>query len=193
MQSGTSLSDPGSASGSSASSAVACETLPLVTVALEKRHRVDEFKCSRSARVERFFIDDWPQLNAAKYCKVFVLEDLDDNNGIVGYYTLSAAILEKSAYSNSDERRAPMGLSAPMVRIGFMGKRDGAPSGVGEMLIADAANRVSRISDLGISGIVLEPEGGLETRLAQFYQRQGFKKCRKVASMYALLKDLLAR
>jgi hypothetical protein len=119
------------------------------------------------------------------------LEDREDKTKILGYYTLSSATMEKRHLTNGDEKRSPNGFHPPMVRLGFMGKCDGSIAGLGKLLIADAANRVSRITDIGICGIVLEPEGGLETKLAGFYSSLGFKKCRVAPSMYAFIKDLI--
>jgi hypothetical protein len=169
------------------------EEKPLATVALGAEHQTASFKCSRSARVQGFFTHEWPELQKRNYCKVFVLENPSDPNLIWGYYTLSSAVLQKSNLSNSDEKRGPLGFHAPMVRIGFMGRDDTAEKGVGKILVVDAARRAARITDLGIWGIVLEPEGGKDTnpKLWNWYRSMQFTEARGTPSMYAPLQKLI--
>src|SRR5882762_1295339 len=102
---------------------------PLVTVPLAETHRIEDFSCSKSERVGSFLQKEAPALMAANYCRVFILPNPDDGSKVWGYYTLSSAILQKRQMSGSDERRAPFGLDAPVVRIGFMGRDDTAPKG----------------------------------------------------------------
>jgi hypothetical protein len=192
MRDAASGADEGCLARAGNAARVVSEKVGLATVPLQEHHDFSSFKCFRSPRIEGFFAKEWPRLKQGNYCKVFVLEDITDVINIIGYYTLSSAVVQKENLSNRHEKDSPFGFSAPMVRIGFMGRRDGSLVGTGKLLIADAAKRVSLISDLGIVGIVLEPEGGVvNNRLAEFYKSLGFKTCRGNASMYALLKDLV--
>jgi hypothetical protein len=54
-------------------------------------------------------------------CQVFILPDSDDLIKILGYYTLSPALLRRSLSSTKDQKKIPPGLPIPMMLIGFMG------------------------------------------------------------------------
>jgi hypothetical protein len=80
-----------------------------------------------------------------------------------------------------------------MVLIGYMGKQDGSPPGIGAALIVDAARRVRRNVDIPAWGLMLDSEGGPENKkLWAWYQSQGFVAAkaddRGLGVMYAPLK-----
>jgi GNAT superfamily N-acetyltransferase len=169
----------------------------LITVPISGAHRTADFVCSNSARVTGFFTREAKAL-VPHYCRVFIAPNPDDPNHIWGYYTLSAALLWKSQLTGSDEKRASknyLGLPAPMIRIGFMGRDDSAQKGLGAMLLIDAARRVARNGDIAAWGLVLESEGGRDNpKLWAWYQAQGFKICRGEpgsTSLYAPLSAFL--
>jgi hypothetical protein len=82
-----------------------------------------------------------------------------------------------------------------MMLIGFMGRHDGAPQGLGESLIVDAARRVYLNPDLAAWGLMLDSEGGPDNiKLWEWYRRQGFTPAKadpKLGVMYAPLKKLI--
>ena len=84
-----------------------------------------------------------------------------------------------------------------MILIGFMGKCDGAPKGIGESLIIDAARRVDRTPDIPAWGLMLDAEGGPDNaKLWQWYKDQNFIEAKpddggRSGVMYAPLKRLL--
>jgi len=85
-----------------------------------------------------------------------------------------------------------------MMLIGFMGKDDRAPKGLGSALIVDAARRVHRNPDLAAWGLMLDAEGGPGTKLWTWYESQGFRQVKVTESsktppgvMYGALKKLL--
>jgi hypothetical protein len=61
-----------------------------------------------------------------------------------------------------------------MALIGFMGRHEGAPPGLGRGLIIDAARRVLRSEELSGWGLTLEAEAGPGTKLWDWYLKQGF-------------------
>lgn len=66
-----------------------------------------------------------------------------------------------------------------MALIGYMGRHDGAPKGIGSALLVDAARRVHRNQDLPAWGLMLDSEGGPENKkLWGWYQAQGFSPAR---------------
>lgn len=129
---------------------------PIVTVPFSSIHRVEDFRCSKSDRVSAFLSKEAPSLLVANYCRIFILPSPSDPAVVWGYYTLSAGILLKEQMSRSDERRVPLGLHAPVARIGFMGRDDRAEAGLGRGLLIDAARRIHRNPDIAAWGIILE-------------------------------------
>lgn len=144
---------------------------PLGTVSLSPDHDVGAFDCSRSARVQSFLRDEAPKYVGLRYCNVFIWPHPDDPSRVWGFYTLSSCNIQRPELINKHERKVPKGLPVPVALIGYMGKADGAPKGFGGVLIADAALRVSRSSDIAAWGLALEPEN---EQLAKWYADQGF-------------------
>lgn len=175
---------------------VALQQEALITVAVDGKHRRDKFTCKNSARVAGFFANEAKML-VPNYCRLFIAASPDDEATVWGYYTLSAALLFKQNLSGGDEKKISkqyMGIPAPMVRIGFMGRDDSSPKGFGAALLIDAARRVYRNGDIAAWGLVLESDGGPENKkLWDWYQAQGFKLCRGAHphSMYGPLSAFL--
>lgn len=62
-----------------------------------------------------------------------------------------------------------------MCLIGFMGRCDSAPKGIGEALIVDAARRAYRNEDIVSWGLMLDCDGGqANVKLWEWYKTQGF-------------------
>ena len=63
-----------------------------------------------------------------------------------------------------------------MILIGFMGRSDDSPKGLGESLVVDAARRVHRNLDIAAWGLMLDAEGGQQNeKLWAWYQEQKFQ------------------
>jgi hypothetical protein len=165
--------------GKPAATAAAEEALD--TVPLQPGyHRVEQFTCSKSPRVQAFLRADPDRLIRSNYTKVFIYPNPDDACHVWAYYTLSAAVVERRLTGSQLQKRLPGGIPIPVVRIGYMGRDDNAPRGLGAGLIVDAARRVTRITDLGIWGLTLDAEN--EELATKFYARVGFKRARQAAS-----------
>lgn len=148
------------------------EEVALVTVPLGPEHEVSEFTCEKSTRVERFLKVDCHPLTRIGYTRVFVFTDGTDPAKVLGYYSLSAAHVERDLMNNRFRGSLPA-VPAPMALIGFMGRDDRVPKGtLGPILIQDAARRVYRANDIGMWGLMLnaETEG-----LVPWYEKAGFK------------------
>jgi hypothetical protein len=187
-------------SGLSGSGAVAeaVRLEPLSTVRLSDSHRVSDFRCEKSARIAAFFGRECVELVNKNYCRVFVLPDPDDPTRILGFYTLSMSLLLKDLVTNSDQRRVVRGLPIPMALIGFIGRCDSAPRGIGEALIVDAARRVHRSQDIVAWGLMVESEGGPDySKLWNWYRAQEFTPAKDEAEgtssgvLYGALKKFI--
>lgn len=167
------------------------EEEPLKSVRLHSRHRVGDFECAKSARVQSFLrahAADYERLN---YARVFAIENPHAPDQMWGYYTLTAAFLERSETSTQIQKRIPPGLPVPLVRIGYMGRDDKAPRTLGAALVVDAARRVYRNSDIAAWGLILDAEGA-NPRLMTWYESVGFKRAKtRGGVMYAPFKSLI--
>ena len=76
------------------------------------------------------------------------------------------------------------------MRIGFMGRDDRAPRGLGAGLIVDAARRVYRNPDITAWGLILDAEGGSgNPSLVRWYESVGFTSAKTLPGvMYGPLK-----
>jgi hypothetical protein len=190
--------EPGRAhAGQQAGGGDAAETIqqePLATVRITDNHRTDAFACTKSERVGSFFKNDFSVLVPQNYCRVFVLPNPDDATEIWGFYTLSPTALIRNRATGSDQKRIPGGIPIPLILIGYMGRHDAAPAGLGEALVVDAARRVFRNADIPAWGLALDSEGGPDNaKLWKWYQDQGFIPAKpddrgKSGLMYAALK-----
>ena len=150
----------------------------LVTVPLDRRlHRTDQFTCVRSERVQEFFRVDRDHLVQKNYAKVFVISNPVDPGQVWGFYSLSATIVDKNFASTQLQKKIPRGLPVPMALIGYMGRDDQAPKGLGATLLVDAARRISRIADIGIWGIALHAEN--DDLATKFYLKAGFMRAKQ--------------
>jgi hypothetical protein len=126
---------------------------------------------------------------AKDYSKVLVWPNPEDPKRIWGYYTLSMARIERAELNNRYERKAPKGIPVPVALIGYMGRDDGAPKGLGGALIIDAAMRVRRIESIAAWGLGLDA-GNEELKV--WYENQGFIAARsKPLFMYGPLSAFL--
>jgi hypothetical protein len=167
---------------------------PFDTVALASRHNVAGFRCANSERVSNFLKDDYPKLAGVRFCRAFIYENPDDSSDVWGFYTLSASLIERASLSHTDRKRL-LHSSCPVTRIGFLGRSDSSPKGLGAGLLEDAAKRIAR-ADIASWGIVLHPEGGTDnTKLYSWYTNRGFKlrtgKEGELPEMYAPLSAFL--
>ncbi len=172
----------------------------LKTVPIRPEHRITDFRCQRSPRVEGFFVRDMPRLVARGYCRVFILPDPADATGVWGYYTLSPAQIDFESLTKNQQRQIIGHMPIPLMRVGFMGRDDRVPKEyeLGKALLVDAARRVHCSEDITAWGLILEAEGGLNNvKLYNWYRdTMKFTAIRdsassETASLYCPLRRLL--
>ena len=88
------------------------------------------------------------------------------------------------------QNKTPAGTPIPVALIGFMGRDDNSPKGLGSLLLHDAALRVRELqTHIGVWGIFLHAEN---TKLVDWYAEQGFYKAESTErGMYAPISKLL--
>lgn len=142
---------------------------PLVIERLGDHHRVADFKCRAKAktdRVERFLTNQQRQYEGSRFARFFVASQVTDPGKVLGYYTLSAAAVRcqdaTAKISGSERRRVPGNIDFPVAKLGYMGKSDDCPGDIemGDFLLLDAVDRLTRLEVLGVWGMVLDAELG---------------------------------
>jgi predicted GNAT family N-acyltransferase len=137
---------------------------------LQKKHDRRAFSCGETT------LDDWFRNRASQDTKrdlaqVFVA--IDDELGLVGFYSLSAFALQLDELPEDLADRLPRYSAIPAALIGRLA-RDLRSRGqrVGDVLLADAINRVlAARRTLGVYAIVVD---ALNMMAQEFYASFGF-------------------
>jgi GNAT superfamily N-acetyltransferase len=121
-------------------------------------------------------LDDWFRSRAGQdekrnIARVFVA--VDDQLGVVGFYSLSAFTLVISDLPREHAKRLPRYDRIPAALIGRLARDERVRGmGVGELLIADAVRKILEASrSLAVFAIVVDAK---EERSAAFYRDFGF-------------------
>ena len=121
-------------------------------------------------------LDDWFRLRAGQHekrnvARVFVA--IDDQRGIVGFYSLSSFTLAIADLPPEHAKRLPRYDAIPAALIGRLARDEKVRGeGVGALLLADAVRRVIGASrSLAVFAIVVE---AMDEKAAVFYRDCGF-------------------
>jgi GNAT superfamily N-acetyltransferase len=121
-------------------------------------------------------LDDWFRLRAGQdekrnVARVFVA--IDDQHGIVGFYSLSSFTLTIADLPPEQAKRLPRYDAIPAALIGRLARDVKVRGeGVGELLLADAIRRViGAARSLAVFAIVVE---AIDENAAAFYRDFGF-------------------
>jgi ribosomal protein S18 acetylase RimI-like enzyme len=162
------------------------------------RHKRGDFQ-SGTASVDNFLKLTAKKLAGAHAAAVFVVADSEDN--IVGYYALTAIIVDASDIS-ADKASKLFGRfgAVPATLMSFLGvDQRWQGQGIGKMLLADALRRSLAASrQVGSFCVVLDvlddgdPEK-LEKRV-ELYEGVGFRRCDtdRDARMFLTMRDIEA-
>jgi predicted N-acetyltransferase YhbS len=141
-----------------------------VTVALDASHKKENFECGK-AMLDSYIQKQAKQDVKKKLCACFVLPDGPE---IKGYYTLSAASVERSLLPQEIIKKLPPSYSdLPAVLLGRLAvSRIYHRQGLGEALLVDALKRsYFAAAQVGSMSVVVDP---LDEEAAAFYQRYDF-------------------
>jgi GNAT superfamily N-acetyltransferase len=127
---------------------------------------------------------------AQNYSRAYVWPFEDDPTRVAGFYALSVYVVNRPEMTKPLQNKTVVGIPAPVALIGFMGRDDAAPKGLGSALLYDAALRVDEIRKaIGIWGLFLHAEN---EQLAKWYEGHGFFRCQQTnRAMYAPLSRFL--
>jgi GNAT superfamily N-acetyltransferase len=122
-------------------------------------------------------IDDWFRRRASQdekrnVARVFVT--IDDDLGIIGFYSLSSYTLALTELPEEIARKLPRYDAIPAARIGRLARDERVRGrGVGELLLADAVRRILGAGrSVAVFAIVVDAK---DDCAAAFYRRFGFQ------------------
>ena len=144
--------------------------LRLIFEPLNKKHDRAAFRCGQPT------LDAWFQKRAGQderrnLARVFVA--IDDHSEIVGFYSLSAFTLSLDEVPDGLAAKLPRYDRLPAALIGRLARHERCHGqGVGELLIADALNRIVSVGrDVAVYAVVVDAK---DLEASKFYQSFGF-------------------
>lgn len=140
--------------------------------ALEEHHRREEFDCGVEA-LNTYLRQYARQNHEKRIARTFAA--VDENGGILGYYSLASASIEYRLLPHDYAKRLPRYRSIPAAIIARLAvDRRGQGKGLGTRLLGDALRRVLLASDeIGIKVVLVDAKDEAAKR---FYQGFGFRE-----------------
>lgn len=141
------------------------------TVLLAKGHVRNDFSCEETSLTE--YIRKQVSQDVRKGLSTcFVVTD--DQQKVVGYYTLTSESLGRNSIPESYQKKIPKNYNAPVILLGRLARdlsRKG--TGLGEYLLLDALFRSYTLSieSIGAMAVAVDP---INHHAVQFYERYGF-------------------
>ncbi len=138
---------------------------------LGRHHDRAAFSCGQP-ELDGWFRQRASQDEKRNVARVFVA--LDDELGIVGFYSLSSFAFSIPDLPEDIARRLPRYDAIPAALIGRLARDERVRGrGIGELLLADAIRRILGAGrSVAVFAIVVEAKDG---RAARFYQAFGFR------------------
>ncbi len=157
---------------------------------LEKMHDRNQFDCGNTFL--NSYLKQFARQNATKgTARAYVAVPVEEDNKIMGYYTLSAASIGFEQIPLSLRQRLPR-YPVPTARIGELAvSSEYQGLGLGSILLLDTFSRIAAIADeLGVWAVVVDP---VDNAAKCFYQHFGFEPLAdNESSLFLTLKDLKA-
>jgi len=146
--------------------------LGIAIAPLGRQHDRAAFSCRQSA------LDDWFHRRAGQdqkrnVARVFVA--VDDQHGVVGFYSLSSFTLVIDDLPDEIARKLPRYDTIPAALIGRLARDQKVRGqGIGELLLADAVRRILSASrSLAVFAIVVDAK---DDHAVAFYEDFGFRR-----------------
>jgi len=154
---------------------------------LNKSHQKKDFQCGY-ALLDNYIRTQAKQDVSRDLSACFVLND--ENNYVIGYYTLSANSIKRDDFPEEMSRKLPASYDdLPAILLGrlaidnnYKGNR------YGELLLFDALKKCVEISsNLGSLSIIVDP---IDEKAQMFYKRYGFILLPGSKKMFIALKTV---
>lgn len=142
---------------------------------LSSEHRVENFTCGRIEPMDQWLIRSALNHHVSRLTRVFVMAN--EQNEVIGFFTLSGYCLEVERLSSRDGRSFKNKHSIPAHYLGRLAvHKDFHGQGVGPALIMAMFKKYVQILELTTSNFLCldaDNEG-----LAKYYERFGFKRAK---------------
>ncbi len=140
---------------------------------LQKTHHRKKFECEESSLTD--YIQKQVSQDVKKRLAICFVASDDDNN-VIGYYTLTSESLGRELIPEKYLKKVPKNYNAPVILLGRLARdlrQKG--SGLGEHLLLDALFRAFTLSEesIGAMAVVVDP---INEYAVKFYEKYGFER-----------------
>lgn len=140
---------------------------------LQKTHNRKKFECEESSLTD--YIKKQVSQDAKKRLAICFVASDDDNN-VIGYYTLTSESLGRELIPEKYLKKVPKNYNGPVILLGRLARdlrQKG--SGLGEHLLLDALFRAFTLSEesIGAMAVVVDP---INEYAVKFYEKYGFER-----------------
>lgn len=154
---------------------------------LNKTHNRKGFQCEEQ-RLTHYIQRQVSQDVKKKLAICFVATDED--NSVMGYYTLSSESLGREQIPDKYIKKVPQNYNAPVILLGRLARDISAKgTGLGEHLLLDALFRAYTLSEesIGAMAVVVDP---INEFAVKFYKKYGFVQLPDSDKMFLPMKTI---
>jgi predicted N-acetyltransferase YhbS len=140
---------------------------------LDKTHNRKSFECEEKS------LTDYIQKQATQDIKrklAICFVAADEDNNVVGYYTLTSESLGRELIPEKYIKKVPKNYNAPVILLGRLARDiKEKRKGLGEYLLLDALFRAFKLSEesIGAMAVVVDP---INEYAVKFYEKYGFEQ-----------------
>jgi predicted GNAT family N-acyltransferase len=140
---------------------------------LDKTHNRNAFECEEQQLTD--YIKKQVSQDIKKRLAVCFLA-IDNDNNVIGYYTLSSESLGREQIPDKYLKKVPQNYNAPVILLGRLARNITAKgTGLGEHLLLDALFRAFTLSEesIGAMAVIVDP---MNQFAIKFYEKYGFEQ-----------------
>ena len=140
---------------------------------LDKTHNRKAFECEEQQLTD-YIKKQVSQDIKKKLAVCFVA--IDNDNNVIGYYTLSSESLGREQIPDKYLKKVPQNYNAPVILLGRLARNITAKgTGLGEHLLLDALFRAFTLSEesIGALAVIVDP---MNQFAIKFYEKYGFEQ-----------------
>jgi len=140
---------------------------------LDKTHNRKAFECEEQQLTD--YIKKQVSQDIKKRLAVCFLA-IDNDNNVIGYYTLSSESLGREQIPDKYLKKVPQNYNAPVILLGRLARNITAKgTGLGEHLLLDALFRAFTLSEesIGAMAVIVDP---MNQFAIKFYEKYGFEQ-----------------
>jgi len=140
---------------------------------LDKTHNRKAFECEEQQLTD--YIKKQVSQDIKKRLAVCFVA-IDNDNNLIGYYTLSSESLGREKIPDKYLKKVPQNYNAPVILLGRLARNITAKGiGLGEHLLLDALFRAFTLSDesIGAMAVIVDP---MHQFAIKFYEKYGFEQ-----------------